>query len=51
MKKHMPDILFVTGLVIITAGIFMLNIPAGTIAAGASMLIWATLMAKGGGDE
>lgn len=48
MKKYIPDILFAAGLVVITAGIFMLNVPAGVIAAGLSMVICSIVLAKGG---
>lgn len=48
MKKYIPDILFAAGLVVITAGIFMFNVPAGVIAAGLSMVICSIVLAKGG---
>lgn len=51
MKKYIPDILFVTGLVLITAGIFMFNISAGIIAGGLSLIVWSVLMAKGGDGQ
>jgi len=51
MKKFLPDIFFVVGLVLVTTGVFILYIPAGIMAAGISSIVWSVLLAKGGDGQ